>query len=345
MDIKKIENTLGQHSNKTITEEDLRKIFRLESYSDFYHFAKMLIESRVLEGKGKLNRMPEPMYHRFRILSKYKTYINHDYLDLLYPKFDVSFYKVRKNINVLEKHYPYIKKLSDYLNKCLASKDNPLVYEMAINERSFEIWKDEKFLESDEGKALLKNIKFSMGELNVFKSREPFFDFYQEIRNTVQILIVENKDTWYSLRKTMKYTGELMLFGKNFNVIVYGEGKKILRSLEYLEERPYKEYVESIYYIGDLDYEGISILNLLKDKYPQYNISPFLEMYNFMIQKSKGIDLSRVSGKKQTKYKIDDFLHHIEEREYIENILAQGCYIAQEIVNYRDMQLLNEKGV
>jgi len=340
-----ITNTLNNYNNKTITEDELRKIFNLDNYSDFYNFAKKLLDNKVIEGKGPLNKMPNPMYTRFKILSKYSKETTNTDLDYLYPALNVSYYKNSKNKATLEKHYPYIKQLSEFLNKCLVSDENTLMNELSINERSFEIWQDEKFLESDEGKDLLKNLDFPVTNLNAYKSREPYFDYFNDINNKGYMFIVENKDTWYSLRKEMKATGNLHLFDKSFTVIVYGEGKKILKSFEYFEERLYREYIDGIFYLGDLDYEGISIFNQLVEKYPDYNIKPFVEMYNYMIIKSKKLIFHRKSKAKQSKYKINEFLCLIDDKEYIKNILVEGFYIPQEIINYREITLLNKEGV
>ncbi|MCL0063142.1 DUF2220 domain-containing protein [Peptococcaceae bacterium] len=81
------------------------------------------------------------------------------------------------------------------------------------------------------------------------------------------MLIVENKDTFFSL-KALFQEGINRWNGKSFSMLIYGEGRKILygegrkilKSISFFEEiEEYKGLSTSFYYFGDLDAEGISI--------------------------------------------------------------------------------------
>ena len=350
MNAERIKEKLRDFKKKSITEQELKNLLNIRGYEEFYNVSEVLISENILEGMGKLNKMPKPMYSKFRIKFKqtdalvFTSSQMYQSLSYMYPKFNYDYYKNPTRKNQLNKDYPYIKILSDYMNSSLVNDNSPLKYPLSTNERSFEIWKDEKYLESDEGKSLLSNLKITYDDINTYKAKEPYFDYYNNVMNNGSLLIVENKDTWYSLKRLFPTEGNLKLLGVEINVLVYGEGNKILSSLEYLEEKSYKSYVDSIYYIGDLDYEGISILNRLVERYPGYYIRPFMKLYEKMLEKSGSLTLTKPSKNKQKRYKIEEFIKEIKQGEYLENLLEKGLYVPQEILSCKDMERLTEEG-
>ena len=69
------------------------------------------------------------------------------------------------------------------------------------------------------------------------------------------------------------------------HLVVYGEGNAILKKFEYVETIggvPDDRYR----YFGDIDSEGISIYNRLRERYPEYDIRPATTLYAFILQKA-----------------------------------------------------------
>ena len=77
--------------------------------------------------------------------------------------------------------------------------------------------------------------------------------------HTEYILIIENKDTFYDIRRYISQTGSIL--GKEFDTVIYGAGKGIWSTFaDYVNQA--EEYFGAdnrLYYFGDLDYEGILI--------------------------------------------------------------------------------------
>ena len=123
-----------------------------------------------------------------------------------------------------------------------------------MNERSFEIWHREKFLDREQGK---------------------------------NILILENKDPFFSMRNYL-LNGHTEIFGAEIGTLIYGAGKGIIRSFQDFDlcAEPYMKHPENtIYYFGDLDYEGIGIYENLAEKFrSRWKIIPFVPAYQAMLE-------------------------------------------------------------
>lgn len=339
MDTINIKEKINSVKNRTyLSEHELVNIINADSYQEYCKVTDMLIKEGIIEGvlgSRKNNKVPKN-FKKFRILRNVEKHPLVAKLEYLYPRFNSNYYS--NNINELEVDFDNIMKLSRFLN-AIADSD---VFECSINERSFEIFGDEKFLDL-KGRVILNNLKLGIEELKVYKTREPFFDYVDTKISNGNVLVVENKDTWYSLKKVfMKYNG-LNLYGTNFTVLIYGEGWKILRSFEFIEEKPYYHNINEIYYIGDLDFEGISIYQYLAEKYSIFSIKPLIPVYKKMIDKAVGLQL-RVAEKDQKKYKIDEFLNMLGSyKKSMFSILSDGQYIPQEILAYKDFIKLQEE--
>jgi hypothetical protein len=321
-----------------VTEHELSSTLGVTPYSEYCLITEALVNEGIIEGvskAGKNNKVPKN-FKKFRILRNSEKHPLVAELEFLYPKFSSYYYK--DNIEELEADFQYIKKLSTYLN----ANTNRDSAEVSINERSFEIFGDEKFLEL-KGRIILNKLRLDIAILNVYKTREPFFDFITNQESNWSILIVENKDTWYSLKKVLMKYGRLKLFDVSFQVLIYGEGWKILKSFEFIEEKHYVHNIKDIYYIGDLDYEGISIFQSLTDKYKNFSIKPLIHIYKKMVDKTDGIQL-RMAEKDQKRYKIEEFLNLMGiHRDRAFSILNSGQYIPQEILTYVDFIKMQEE--
>lgn len=175
-----------------------------------------------------------------------------------------------------------IKKINEQIMDFLKSgkASSPL----SINERSLQIFGNEKFLASSDCRKILNQYGLSMKLFNIYYTPEPFI-YYINSSASKDALIIENKDTWYTMRKVMMDTGRIC--GFDFKALIYGEGRKIQSSFEYIEADDTKDIhdVSHFYYFGDIDSSGIDILYKLKKNFPLYQIEPFEPGYEYLYKK------------------------------------------------------------
>lgn len=249
-----------------------------------------------------------------------------------------------KKPKIYEKHRELLKTLNIFLIK---NKDK-LKIPISKNERAYQIWNDEKILDS----SLCKNIiKWNNLEetLNYYLTPEPFFDYIHIKKEKMNILVIENKDTWYTVRKVMNDKhGEFYLGNLEVDVLVYGEGNKItkLNALREYEKQVIQRKCD-FYYWGDLDFTGIEMFERVVIQNKEISIKLFSEIYNKMIDIKKIEELGKIKHNQNQNITIDLFLNYftLEYQEKIKEILSRNRYIPQEIINAEILKnICREKG-
>lgn len=165
-------------------------------------------------------------------------------------------------------------------------------------ERSLELFADEKYLSRAEGKKLLSNLNLSLAELKAQQYNHLFVYWSVDPTQINNILIMENHSAFIGAKKAL--TAGINIFSQDFDTVIYGQGKRIIRSFSFLEELLGIESAENnskqrqqmikrlnIYYAGDLDPEGLAIYTALKDKYPEFEIRLLGEYYQLLLEKSE----------------------------------------------------------
>lgn len=326
--------TVYDLEKKLLNTTEIQEYFKIESYSKLVELIKgLVIEGILLEVKAsKSNGMNPPLYNKYRVkpkgeeLSALVESINYGF-----PlEFSREFY-----LNNLKK-YDSDKEDVDRLAEFYRNNREALGITLSINERSFQIWGREKFLKDGGGQGILKNLGLLLEDLNVYTTPEPFVYFSCNKERNQKVLIIENKDTWYSIRKLM-LQGQRMFLGEALDTIIYGNGKGIEKSLEEYEftVEDYLLKPAKVLYWGDIDYEGISIYERLKKRYSEkFNIDVFKKAYILMLNLAEDRKLQPYS-EKQNKNTEGVFLEEMAEyKEHILTLLKAGFYIPQEIVNY-----------
>ena len=299
---------------------------------------------KPLKASGTNGKHPA-LYREYWIMEKEKDYSTYeDELKYrLHPAISVDYYL--SHLKSYEQDRTWILMLSEYLKK----NREKLEYTESANERSFEIWGHEKFLSRGQGKRILKNCGLEEEFLNIYQTTEPLA-YYSHTRKVPQnILILENKDTFYSMRRHLMESGlreaECTIFGAEFGTLVYGAGKGIVRSfLDFdLCAEPYmKDGGNRIYYFGDLDYEGIGIYeSLAKTAGGRWEILPFTKAYEAMADKAEGTcgkDHLPDTKEGQNRNIREKFFSHFHEDMVMrmKAVLEAGKYIPQEILNITD---------
>ena len=331
---------LKPYAGIRITEKRIREILNKQDYQEHYKVMQHLLQKNLIEPvlSSGSNGMNPPLYKRYRVQKDEKCY--DDILPeirLLHTSLNVEGYLNQPE--KYEEHKEWLILLNSWLKENLELLNTPV----SINERSFQIFQQEKALRENKDLAAVLNFNPVIRDiLNCYETPEPFFTYnikpYDE-KTTVNILISENKDTWYTLRKIMN-ASKSMLYGIRFHILMYGEGKKINRrhgTLSDYDKIALDGLQSRYYYIGDIDYEGIGIFNELIEQNPALEIKLMTPLYIMMLEKSRGVSLP-VTKDMQMESNLERFLAEFKSqyRDMIVEILHSRRYIPQEILNYGD---------
>lgn len=227
------------------------------------------------------------------------------------------------------------------LNQFWHDQQDLLEVAVSVNERSFQIWKQEKFLKEGAGPRILKHVGLSMETLHVYQTAEPLAYYVHHKQTPQNILIVENKDTFFSMRRHLLEGADTVL-GLAIGTLIYGGGKKIQKSMAdfLLCAEPYLLHKKNqFYYFGDMDYEGIAILQGLQIAVQEtFAVHIFVEAYRNMLQKATQTDCLPMTKDGQKEGNIESFLTVFTEgeRAQIRQILQDRRYIPQEILTKLD---------
>lgn len=322
-------NKILAFPKKTITYEELSQLYINLSYDELVEKVKELTNKNILNAKlksGTNGRNPF-LYKKYGVELPKEDYSDFiDEIKKLNAFLSINYYLNKPK--EYKKDREYILKLNDYI----IYHGNRLQIPMAINERSFDIWGEEKFLRKSP--TLLSNLGLTYNKLNVYNTPEPFFSETIN-RYTNNILIIENKDTWFTIRKILMEENKT-IFGLDIGLLIYGEGKKIVSSIEYLNHKDFS-FLENptIYYWGDIDYEGINIIYSLAKK---VNLKLFTNAYHSMLENVQEIkNLKDMKDDQNETKDLGLFLSVFSDRDKnkITDILKNNKYIPQEILNYK----------
>lgn len=350
MEFDSIVKKLRSYGGVRITEKELRTVISNQEYEKYFCIVMQLIEYGILlpvKSSGA-NGMRPPLYKRYTILkaqADYKEFLQQ--IRLLHSKLNVEGYLT--NPERFLHHEAWLIPLDNFLKNNIKSLEAPA----SINERSFQIFRQEKALKENKELSLVLNFNHGLREaLNYYYTPEPFFMHYitqwevggVNVLNTgrlrqLNILIIENKDTWYTLKSILKVRHN-NLSGIAFDALLYGEGKKISRkndSLSDFDKNFFGGSRTSYFYFGDLDFEGISIFRDLVNTNPGLEIQLMKELYIKMFESANGIELP-ITKENQNQKALKWFLSSFNEDQQnkILSILQAGKYVPQEILNYSD---------
>lgn len=335
---------------KRIALEDLLKQSCGRSYEEQYQEILGRMENgeiKPVEASGTNGKKPA-LYRKYWILEPQRDYseLIEELEYRLVPAISIDYY--RNNVETYAQDRVWVLMLNDFWKNGKKSLKVPV----SMNERSFEIWHREKFLQKGPGKKILKRCGLTTEDLNYYETSEPLA-YYVHTRNTPQnLLIIENKDTFYSIRRAM-IAGRSRILGIEIGTLIYGAGKGILRSFQdfmFCVEPHMREKDNTILYFGDLDYEGIGIFERLAEGFERAQVSsvqqgsreleirPFLEAYEAMLYKADAIPSLPESSDLQNRNISTRFFSYFTSRqvERMLNILESGRFLPQEMLSFHE---------
>lgn len=316
----------------TIALTELEKLAEAsDTYDDFAAAVFALMDEGYLHAVKSHNKNWKELPNAFRIQ---KGKVKQSLIDSIQKlQFNVHpAIQLRAYFSTSEKKWvedkPWIMKIDEYLKK----NELPNVATNS-SERSYELVKDEKWIDEKGGEALLETIHL-FDKLKIIKTPDPlmFSLNLHRLTSTQKVhkhLIVENKATYFGLMDLLSST--------SCTTLIYGSGWKIASSLSQLAQQlglTKDEYKHEIYYFGDLDYEGISIYYFL---YEKYHVTLATEFYQALIKKPfyKGKE-NQTSNEEAIQY----FLQHFEkeEKEKIVSLFQEKGYYPQEALATNELQ-------
>ncbi len=157
----------------------------------------------------------------------------------------------------------------------------------SCEERCLELFGNEKFLQTED-KKVISRLNLTYDQLKMIKYGQMFTYWIRKREKTRKVLILENHSTFFSIKRWAEKGG--IVFGMEPDLIIFGDGKHIIKSLSFLDEIAVaKECV--IKYFGDIDPEGFLIYTSLKKSYSELDIGLFFPAYQFLLDTGKSYDI------------------------------------------------------
>lgn len=328
---------------KKTTLDELASKYRLSDYKSLHAKVMDLIENRRIKPvkASGINGKSPALYREYWIteekqdVSQYVDELNYD----ISPAIMTDYYKSHIGQYIQDRQWVLL--LNDYIKNC----GGRFMTLMSENERSFDIWHREKFLKQEQGRKILKRCGIDAESLNFYRTTEPLAYCCATRRTPQKLLIIENKDTFYSMRKCL-LDGSDIICGEEIGTLIYGAGKGIISAFfDFgISGEPYMTELDNkIYYFGDLDYEGIGIYENFAVAYKEsYDILLFKVAYEKMLDKAERLGIANLPLTKEGQNrKIERlFLGNFSrtQQEKMMEILENGRYIPQEILNVEDIR-------
>lgn len=340
MDIKKqVEDSLIKHKKQTITLWELESICS-GSYCSYAELSQAILE---LEESGVLQMVKAQGRNGKEPSLAYQYRINKSMLNRSLQK-ELQLAELRLDPNIkLNAYYSlpievwledqlFIEQIDAYL------REFPMPHEpVPAPERSFELVGDEKWITEGGGEELLNRIGL-WEQMKVLSVADPlmFAINPRGVHTNSHVhhhLIVENKTTFQALLQELPVVP--------FTSLIYGSGKKVIRSIELLSyQLPLNPNNHRFHYFGDIDHEGINIWYALDRKVNGLYGEPVrlaIPFYEACVQKpyAQGKETQRKDEKA-----MEAFLSHFDAliQLTIQTTLSNGGYYPQEIIKSTELR-------
>ena len=206
---------------------------------------------------------------------------------------------------------------------------------MSRRERSFSIFGEEK--ELDNHLRLLESIGISGDTLQYYETPEQCFSDYIPVRKReMTLLICENKDIWFNIRRLMYESEANTLFDTHIDGVIFGQGNDITGKDKFCSYADYLGADEVRFlYCGDIDRAGFDIYLRLCKAAEELHIELFLPAYQKMLELSRNIQLPNSEDKRCIIPEMSEMLlmFQTDEQNQITQILQDNKRLPQEILS------------
>lgn len=322
---------------KTISKQDLSFLFQTGSDEVLFEVVSDAIAQGFLvpvKASGNNGNRVYPLY------LKYKITIEKDYSEalreimMLHPLIIQNGYLSSKPAYYI-RYRQQLHQLNQYLFQC-----KPAV-RVSRKERSFEIFDEEKQLEDTAFCNVLHRLGITSDTLLYYDTPEYCFnDFIPERKAKMTLLICENKDIWFNIRRRMYEDGVHKIFGVDIDGVIYGCGNRISEKDALFQYTRFLRVDEVSYlYWGDIDRAGFNIyLSLIKNN-SALDISLFKEAY---VQMTDLATSRKIPDSQDLRQRIADYqsiytLFDEKTRSLIQTYIEENKRIPQEIISYEKL--------
>ena len=276
---------------------------------------------------------------RFPINLKYRITLPAETFDAelseiasLHPALQAQSY-LQKKPALYRKYRDLLRKLDQYL-----FRQPGVPVPVSRKERSFEIFDEEKALDDRAFCGFLENLGIDSQVLGYYDTPEFCFNDYIPVQKPhMALLICENKDIWFNIRRVMFEQKRFTLFGVRLDGVVYGCGNKVSQK-EALTSYTHFMGTDDVTYLywGDIDRAGLDIYLSLSEGNPDLDIQLFVPAYEEMLHLAQNRTVPDSD---------DDRLHHKDYSNVLTQLSSQGQLwmeesirlnkrIPQEIISY-----------
>ena len=326
---------LKKYGKKKISKTDLESVFAVSSDEELFEIISILSEQQILSpikiSKTNGNRL-YPIYSKYKVSLPQETYETElKEIDALHPLLQSNSY-----LHANPKEYKKYRILIQKLDRYLFSRSGK---EIAISrkERSFEIFDEEKTLDDKTFSALLERIGIASNVLAFYDTPEYCFnDYIPDRKAQMTLLICENKDIWFNIRRMMFENNATNIFDTHIDGVVYGCGNKV-SGIGALTK--YTEFIGSevkYLYWGDIDRAGLNIYLSAVRVNPKIDIKLFVPAYEEMLRlaQTKNLPDSNDERNRIENYSQIFDLFDQDLRTLFEQSIQKNKRIPQEIITY-----------
>ena len=165
--------------------------------------------------------------------------------------------------------------------------DPPLVPTVPLRERSLHIFGDEQRLEALQSPEGLFRGKLPMAAIGVIDTPMPLAHEMQPAALGAPLLVLENLHSYDSVRR---WNAD----AKAFSAVVYGGGHALLDATDALRGLAQRGRASDLFYVGDLDPEGLAILARLRQQLP--DVQPHPNLYRWLLRHGRRAPMAAGEG-------------------------------------------------
>lgn len=322
-----LKEKLAKFKKKRITLDEL---YSMNASAEEIHRLVGLGMLVPVKSSGTDGNLRDPLHKKYTIVSE-----NEDYSEIisqihkLHPKLIANGYLLKKPDSYIK-----YKELFDRISLFLES--NAEIYPISRRERSFSIFGDEKIL--DNNISLINSLGLSETDLGFYTTPELCFpDYIPERKPQMSLIICENKDIWFNIRRLMTENRASELFGVHIDGVVFGQGNDITGKEKFTS---YARFLGGkdihFLYCGDIDRAGFDIFFRLTAEASNLDIQLFIPIYRKMLELADIDKLPDSEDNRQLNVKWDKILHIFSETETqkLKEVLEGNKRLPQEIINY-----------
>ena len=326
---------LKKYGKKTISKADMETVFATSSDEELFEIISVLSEQQILfpikSSKTNGNRL-YPIYLKYKVSLPQDTYESElKDISTLHPLLQSNGY-LQSKPEEYKKYRLQLQKLDRYL---FYRSENEI--SISRKERSFEIFDEEKTLDDKTFCALLERIGITPNALAFYDTPEYCFnDYIPDRKAQMTLLICENKDIWFNIRRMMFENNATNIFDAHIDGVVYGCGNKVsgMGALT-----TYTEFIGSevkYLYWGDIDRAGLNIYLSAVRANPNIDIKLFVPAYEEMLHLAQSRNIPDSDDERN---RIEDYsqifaLVNQNLRTIFEQSIQNNKRIPQEIITY-----------